>query len=200
MKRLILITCMFLLSTMSFAQKEAQATFAMGCFWCAESDFEKVPGVSKVLAGYTGGWTANPTYKAVGDGKTGHYEAVQVFYDPEKVSYQQLLNVFWHNIDPKDAEGQFCDRGDEYRAAIFYQNKEEKKLAEASRNELLKSKKFEQIVTMISPATKFYPAEEEHQDYAKKNPWRYKFYRFTCRRDARLEEIWGKETESGKKP
>lgn len=189
-KRLLAIV-LLTFSTVLYAQNEAVATFAMGCFWCGESDFEKMPGVIKVIAGYTGGWTSNPSYEAVTDGKTGHYEAIEVYYDTEKTSYAKLLDVFWHNIDPTDAKGQFCDKGDQYRAAIFYHNKEEKKLAETSRQALVKSKKFDQVATLILPATRFYPAEEKHQDYAQKNPFKYKFYRFTCRRDSKLQSLWG---------
>lgn len=176
--------------TMALADTRT-AHFAAGCFWCSEHDFEQVSGVKSVISGYIGGQIKNPSYKQVSSGGTGHYEAIEVIYDPTKISYQQLLNVFWHNVDPTDGGGQFCDRGDQYRSAIFYNNKEEKQMAETSKNELLKSGKVKSIVTLILPATTFYPAEEYHQQYAKKNPIRYNFYRYQCGRDERLRQIWG---------
>lgn len=172
----------------------ATATFAAGCFWCVESDFDKVQGVVSTTSGFTGGEKKNPTYEQVSEGGTGHTEAVQIMYDPKKVSYAQLLNVFWRNVDPLDAKGQFCDKGDQYRSAIFYHNKEQKQAVEQSKAALEKSERFEKpIVTQIASAAPFYAAEEYHQNFYKKNPLRYKFYRFNCGRDARLEELWGKK-------
>ena len=170
------------------------ATFAGGCFWCSESDFEKVPGVVKVISGYTGGKKENPTYEEVTAGKTGHVEAIQVTYDPEKVSYETLLGVFWRHIDPTDGGGQFVDRGAQYVSAIFYHDEEQKKLAEKSREELGKSGKFAKpIVTRIVPFTKFFEAEDYHQDYYRKNPLRYSYYRHGSGRDQFIEKVWGKE-------
>jgi peptide-methionine (S)-S-oxide reductase len=168
------------------------ATFAGGCFWCTEADFDKVPGVISTTSGYTGGTVVNPTYKQVSSGKTGHVEAVQVRFDPAKTSYAKLLAAFWPTIDPLTSNGQFCDHGPQYRSAIFYHDAEQKREAEASRAELEASRRFNQpIVTEILPATEFYPAEEYHQDYYIKNPIRYKYYRSNCGRDARLAEVWG---------
>jgi peptide methionine sulfoxide reductase msrA/msrB len=173
------------------------ATFAGGCFWCAEADFEKLPGVVKVISGYTGGQKKNPTYEEVSAGTTGHVEAVQVYYDPARVSYEALLDYFWRHIDPTDDGGQFVDRGSQYRSAIFYHNEAQKRLAEKSKEALSRSGKFAKpIVTEIRPFTVFYKAEEYHQDYYKKNPLRYKFYRYGSGRDQFLEKIWGKEKES----
>jgi peptide-methionine (S)-S-oxide reductase len=168
------------------------ATFAGGCFWCMERPFDEVDGVISTTSGYTGGHKKDPTYKEVSHGGTGHAEAVQIVYDPKKVSYTQLLDVFWHNVDPTNAHGQFCDNGDQYRSEIFYHNEEQRRLAVASEQDLEMQKRFAApIVTRITPATTFYPAEEYHQDYYQKNPLRYKFYRFSCGRDQRLEELWG---------
>jgi peptide-methionine (S)-S-oxide reductase len=173
-------------------QRSAIATFAGGCFWCVEADFDKVDGVISTTSGYTGGRTANPTYEQVSHGGTGHAESVEIVYDPAKVSYKKLLDVFWHNIDPLAKDRQFCDHGDQYRSAIFYHDEEQRALAEASKAEV--EKRFEQpVATQIVPAGPFYKAEEYHQDYYKKNPIRYKFYRYNCGRDARLEELWGKK-------
>jgi peptide-methionine (S)-S-oxide reductase len=171
------------------------ATFAGGCFWCVEEAFDEVEGVVSTTSGYTGGHKKNPTYHEVSAGGTGHAEAVQVVYDPKKVSYSDLLKVFWHNIDPTTPNRQFCDVGSQYRSAIFYHDETQKRLAEASKRELEKSKPFkEPIVTEITMASEFYVAEEYHQDYHHKNPIRYKFYRYGCGRDQRLSEIWGKGT------
>lgn len=172
-------------------QHAATAIFAGGCFWCMEADYEKLPGVLGVESGYTAGKTANPSYKQVSAGGTGHTEAVRITYDPAKVSYPQLVEYFWKNIDPTVKDRQFCDIGSQYRAGIYWQNEEERRVAEASRDELLKSGKFREIHTEIVPATTFYPAEDYHQDYYKKNPIRYSFYRRGCGRDARLKELWG---------
>jgi peptide methionine sulfoxide reductase msrA/msrB len=171
----------------------SRATFAGGCFWCTESDFEKVDGVFEVVSGYTGGDEENPTYKQVSSGATGHYEAVQVLYDPDKITYEKLLQVFWRHINPTDAGGQFVDRGPQYRAAVFYHSEAQKAAAEKSREEMDKSGIFNRpVVTGILPLKKFYPAEEYHQDYYKKNPIRYKFYRSGSGRDRFIEKTWGK--------
>lgn len=172
--------------------QRATAVFAMGCFWCAEADFEKVPGVVKVVSGYTGGRTKNPTYDLVTTETTGHYEAVLVTYDPKKVSYSQLLKTFWANVDPFDAKGQFCDKGSSYRAAIFPRTAKEKIAAKASKDYLVKRFK-KPIATKILPRTTFYNAERYHQDYYKKNPIRYRYYRNGCGRDARLKAVWGRK-------
>jgi peptide methionine sulfoxide reductase msrA/msrB len=171
-----------------------KATFAGGCFWCMTPPFEKLEGVEKVVSGYTGGHTVNPTYEDVTSETTGHYESVEITYDPSKVSYEKLLDVFWHQINPTDAGGQFVDRGPSYRSAIFFHNEEQKRLAEESKKKLAASGKFDKpIVTEILPAGPFYPAEEYHQDYWKKNPIRYKFYRYNSGRDQYIEKTWGKE-------
>ena len=171
----------------------AIATFAGGCFWCMEPPYDKLDGVISTTSGYTGGRKKNPTYEEVSGGTTGHAEAVQVTYDPTKVSYQKLLEVFWKNIDPFTPNAQFCDHGSQYRSAIFYHDEEQKRLAEASKQELEKSGRFTQpIVTEIVPAGEFYPAEDYHQDYYQNNPVRYKYYRYRCGRDEALEKIWGK--------
>ncbi len=168
------------------------ATFAGGCFWCTEADFDKVPGVISTTSGYIGGTVPNPTYKQVSSGKTGHIEAVQVRFDPAKTSFAKLLAAFWPTIDPLTANRQFCDSGAQYRSAIFYHNAEQKQQAEESKAKLQASGRFSQpIVTDILPATEFYPAEDYHQDYYKKNPVRYSYYRSNCGRDARLAEVWG---------
>jgi peptide-methionine (S)-S-oxide reductase len=173
-----------------------QATFAGGCFWCMEPPFDKLPGVVSTTSGYTGGHKKNPTYHEVSAGGTGHAEAVQVVYDPKQVSYEKLLDVFWHNVDPTQKDGQFCDHGSQYRTAIFYHDEEQKQLAEAAKAKLQQHKSFKgEIVTEIVPAGEFYPAEDYHQDYATKNPIRYKFYRTNCGRDQRLRELWGKAPE-----
>jgi len=176
------------------ATKEELAIFAGGCFWCMESPFEKVDGVSAVISGYTGGAKENPTYQEVSAGKTGHAEAVQVRFDPAKVSYEKLLEIFWRQVDPTDAAGQFVDRGNQYRAAIFYLTDEQKRLAEASKEKLAATHRFAKpLTTEIVPAGKFWPAEEYHQDYYKKNPVRYKYYRWGSGRDEFLDKAWGKD-------
>ena len=168
------------------------ATFAGGCFWCMEHPFDELSGVVSVTSGYTGGHTVNPTYHEVSAGGTGHAEAVQVVYEPSKISYEKLLAVYWHNIDPTVKDRQFCDYGHQYRSAIFYHSEEQHRLARQSRDALEKSKPFQgAIVTEISPAGVFYPAEEYHQHYYKKNPIRYNYYRSACGRDRRLNELWG---------
>ena len=172
----------------------AVAVFAGGCFWCTESDFDKVPGVLSTTSGYIGGHVENPTYEDVSYGKSGHIEAVQVRYDSSKISYAQLLEVFWPTIDPITPNAQFCDKGPQYRSAIFYGNPQEQALAEASKAALERSGKLPgPVVTEILAATTFYPAEEYHQDYHSKNPIRYAYYRNGCGRDARLEQLWGKK-------
>jgi peptide-methionine (S)-S-oxide reductase len=170
----------------------AVATFAGGCFWCMEPPFDELDGVLSTISGYTGGSTVDPTYQEVSAGGTGHAEVVQVTYDPAKVTYEQLLDVFWPNIDPLDAGGQFCDRGDSYRTGIFVHGEEQRRLAEESKQALVDSRRFAQpIVTEIVDAGPFYPAEDYHQDYYQTNPVRYKFYRWNCGRDQRLTELWG---------
>jgi peptide-methionine (S)-S-oxide reductase len=175
------------------APKTAIATFAGGCFWCVEADFDKVAGVISTTSGYTGGRTANPSYEEVSRGGTGHAEAVEIVYDPTKLIYDKLLDVFWHNIDPLAKNRQFCDHGDQYRTAIFYHDDKQRSLAEASKAAVQARFKQQPIQTEITAAGPFYKAEEYHQDYYVKNPIRYKFYRFNCGRDARLEELWGKK-------
>ncbi|MFL6193203.1 MAG: peptide-methionine (S)-S-oxide reductase MsrA [Thermoanaerobaculia bacterium] len=168
----------------------AKAVFAGGCFWCMEPPFEKLDGVVSVTSGYTGGQKKNPSYEEVSSGSTGHAESVQVVYDPAKVGYEKLLEVFWHNIDPLAKDYQFCDHGNQYRSAIFYLDDTQKRQAEASRAEV--QKRFKQpVVTQVVAASTFWPAEEYHQDYYKKNPIRYNFYRSSCGRDRRLEQLWG---------
>jgi peptide-methionine (S)-S-oxide reductase len=168
----------------------AKATFAGGCFWCMEPPYDKLDGVISTISGYAGGKTKNPTYEEVSRGTTGHTEVVQVTYDPKKITYEKLLEVFWRNIDPLTPNRQFCDIGSQYRSAIFYHDENQKRLAEESKKDL--SKRFkEPIVTEIVAYTEFYPAEDYHQDYYTKNPLRYKYYRYNCGRDQRLEALWG---------
>jgi peptide-methionine (S)-S-oxide reductase len=170
------------------------AIFAGGCFWCTESDFDKVPGVIETTSGYIGGHVDNPTYEQVSAGSSGHIEAVQVRFDPSKTSYAKLLEAFWPTIDPVTANAQFCDRGPQYRSAIFYSNAEEQQLAEASKAALDKSGRLPApVVTEILAASTFYPAEDYHQDYYQRNPLRYNYYRNGCGRDQRREELWGKK-------
>lgn len=212
MKSLIVITfiaLIFLIVSLSYTKmkKENQtmdshvnnlmtATFAGGCFWCMEAPFEQIPGVSKVVSGYTGGARANPTYEQVSSGATGHVEAIQVYYDPTKVSYEKLLEVFWRNIDPTDDAGQFVDKGSQYKTAIFYHNEEQKNLAEASKKKLAESGKFaSHIVTPILEAKAFYPAEDYHQGYYKTHPFQYRFYKMNSGREQFIEKIWGKENQ-----
>ncbi|MCI0749935.1 MAG: peptide-methionine (S)-S-oxide reductase MsrA [Nevskiales bacterium] len=170
------------------------ATFAGGCFWCMEADFEKAPGVLSVVSGYTGGSVKTPDYEAVSAGRTGHAESVEIRFDPAKTSYAELLKVFWRNIDPTAKDRQFCDSGAQYRSAIFYHDAEQRRLAEAGKTELEKSGRFKgPIYTEIAAAGPFYPAEDYHQDYYKKNPLRYNGYRWSCGRDRRLQELWGQQ-------
>lgn len=175
----------------------AKATFAGGCFWCMEPPFDALDGVIATTSGYTGGHVSNPSYEQVSAGGTGHAESVQVLYDPETVSYEKLLDVFWHNIDPTTADAQFCDHGHQYRTAIFVHDEEQRRLAEESKAELEASGKLDApVATEIVDATTFYPAEEYHQDYYLKNPLRYRYYRAGCGRDRVLERIWGDEAPS----
>ena len=178
------------------AQETAIATFAGGCFWCIEADFDRVPGVLATVSGYTGGKTDNPTYREVSRGDTGHREALQITYDPQKISYAQLLTVFWHSVDPVDSGGQFCDRGVPYETAVFVHNDEQRKLAEASREQVMKDL-GQKIFTPVETAAKFYPAEDYHQDYHNKNPLRYKYYRWNCGRNQKVEQIWGDKAFMG---
>jgi len=176
----------------STAQNTEFAVFAGGCFWCTESDFEKVDGVIDAISGYTGGHVVNPTYDKVSAGGTGHVEAVKVIYDPSKISYEKLLKIFWRHVDPTDGGGQFVDRGSQYRSVIFYANDEQRRLAEASKQRFAESGRFDKpIVTEIRPLVPFYEAEEYHQNYYKKNPVRYHWYRFRSGRDQFLKKVWG---------
>ena len=182
--------------TKGSAQLE-KATFAGGCFWCMEPAFDRLEGVVSVTSGYTGGTRKNPTYEEVSSGSTGHTESIQIVYDPSKIGYAKLLDVFWHNIDPTVENRQFCDTGRQYRSAIFYHNEDQKRLAEESKKALGASGRFKgPIYTEVALASEFYKAEEYHQKYYEKNPIRYNFYRFNCGRDSRLKEIWGKEAGS----
>jgi peptide-methionine (S)-S-oxide reductase len=194
----------FIASTRSSAALAASpagtevAIFAGGCFWCVESDFDKVPGVISTTSGYIGGQKANPTYREVSGGSTGHAEAVKIVYDPKVVSFDRLLFVFWRTVDPVTRDAQFCDYGTQYRTAIFFTNDVQRQKALASKAELEKSGKLKRpIVTEIVQAGPFYAAEDYHQDYYKKNPFQYNLYRFNCGRDARLDELWGKEAGGG---
>ncbi len=172
------------------AQAIAKATFAGGCFWCMEQPFDNLPGVQSTTSGYTGGTAVSPTYNQVSSGGTGHAEAVEVVYDPEKVGYEKLVEVFWHNVDPLDAGGQFCDRGNQYRSAIFYQDDAQRAIAEKSKQAIGLSLK-QPIQTQVVKAEAFYPAEAYHQNFYKTNALKYKFYRFKCGRDQRIAEVWG---------
>ena len=180
------------------AEGQASAIFAGGCFWCVEADFDKIPGVISTTSGYTGGEVKRPSYKQVTYKETGHYEAVQIVYDPSVVSYDALLTAFWHSVDPTDPGGQFCDRGSSYRTAIFVDGDEEREAAETSKDSVAEHVKGERpIVTPILDAAPFYPAEVYHQDYYEKNPVRYRYYRSRCGRDARVKAIWGKTAYEG---
>ncbi|MCA1582199.1 MAG: peptide-methionine (S)-S-oxide reductase MsrA [Acidobacteria bacterium] len=174
------------------AQPPPKAVFAGGCFWCEETAFEGVPGVLSVTSGYTGGQKKNPTYEEVSSGGTGHAESVEVAYDPAKISYEKLLEIFWHNVDPLQANAQFCDHGSQYRSAIFFLDDAQRRAAEESKRRLEEESRFKgKIVTQIVAASTFYPAEEYHQDFYRKNPARYHQYREGCGRDARLKQLWG---------
>lgn len=191
--RSIILLLAALLPALAQAEDLAKATFAAGCFWCTEEAFDKVPGVVATTSGYMGGQAKNPTYEQVSSGVTGHHEVVQVTYDPKQVSYEKLLDVFWVNHDPTYTDRQFCDHGSQYGPAIFYYTPEQKRMAEASKAKWERQKPFpEKILTPIRPAGEFWPAEEYHQDYYKKNPVRYHFYATGCGRYARLDELWGK--------
>lgn len=184
------------LSAVTWAEQEstsrAEAIFAGGCFWCMEPPFDKLDGVISTTSGYSGGHIDNPTYKQVSAGTSGHLEVLQVVYNPDKVSYQQLLQTFWVNVDLLDGGGQFCDRGHHYSSAIFYANESERQAAQNSMLAIVDSGRFEKpIQTQLLAAAKFYPAEKYHQDYYQRNPVRYKYYRWNCGRDQRLEELWG---------
>jgi len=197
----ILLASIFIISACAESQQTPSAlsdsklsivTFAGGCFWCVESDFEKVPGVHHVISGFSDGHVANPSYKQVSAGNTGHVEAVQVYYDPNTISYPDLLQAFWRQINPTDNEGQFVDRGKHYRPVIFYHNNDQQKLAETSKQELIYSLRYTAPITVeIKAFNNFYPAEEYHQDYYKKNPIRYKYYRYNSGRDQYLVKTWG---------
>ena len=176
---------------MSVVREGATATFAAGCFWCVEADFDKLPGVISTISGYTGGQVKNPTYEQVSHGGTGHTEAVEITYDPAKVTYDQLLEHFWKNVDPLNAHRQFCDVGDQYRPAIFVHDEAQRRAAEASKA-FVQQRFREPVVVQILPVSAFYRAEGYHQDYYKKNPVQYRYYRWSCGRDARLKELWGK--------
>ena len=191
--RLVLLSVLLALAALpAAAQNRAVAIFAGGCFWCMEPPFDKLDGVLSTTSGYIGGTKADPTYEQVTAGRTGHYEAVQIEYDPARIGYDRLLEVFWRNIDPVDPTGQFCDKGPQYRSAIFALDEEQRKLAEASKAALDKSGKLPgKVVTEVLPAAKFYTAEDYHQDYYRKNPGRYTFYRWNCGRDGRLQQLWG---------
>ena len=178
------------------AQQLEKTIFAGGCFWCVESDFDKVPGVVATVSGYTGGKTENPSYKQVSAGGTGHYEAVEITYDPAKVSYEALLTAFWHSVDPTDDGGQFCDRGQSYQTAVFVANEKQRSVAEASKNAAQKIL-GKQIVSPILAAARFYAAEDYHQNYYEKNPLRYRYYRWSCGRDKKVEDVWGKNAYKG---
>lgn len=185
------ISCFMAFSSEGVGEKSlARATFAGGCFWCMEPPFDKVEGVISTTVGYTGGHKESPTYEEVSSGLTGHAEAVEILYDPQKVGYEKLLEVFWQNIDPTVKDRQFCDVGSQYRTAIFYHDEEQRRLAEMSLERLKQSGRFEQILTEILPASTFWPAEDYHQDYYRKNPLRYKLYRVGCGRDQRIKGLW----------
>jgi peptide-methionine (S)-S-oxide reductase len=192
--RLVLLSALLALAALpAAAQNRAVAIFAGGCFWCMEPPFDKLDGVLSTTSGYIGGTKADPTYQEVTAGRTGHYEALQIEYDPARIGYERLLEVFWRNIDPIDPTGQFCDKGPQYRSAIFAVDEEQRRLAEASKVQLDRSGKLPgRIVTEILPATRFYAAEDYHQDYYRRNPGRYTFYRWNCGRDGRLQQLWGK--------
>ncbi len=199
---LVLINALFIFGMIGTSQGQskqtssnkglARAIFAGGCFWCMEHPFDELEGVKSTTSGYIGGHLENPTYRQVSSGGTGHTEAVLIVYDPKKIGYKDLLKVFWRNVDPLTSNRQFCDSGSQYRTGIFYHNEEQKRLAEDSKKVLEKSGRFSQpIVTEITAATKFYPAEDYHQDYYEKNPVRYAIYRYSCGRDRRLKDLWG---------
>jgi peptide-methionine (S)-S-oxide reductase len=184
------LAALLLVVPRAWAGERGEAIFAGGCFWCMETAFEGQPGVKEVISGFSGGTTKNPSYEMVSAGATGHAESVHVIYDPAKTSYAKLLELFWHNVDPFSAEGQFCDRGHQYRSAIFYLDEAQRQAAEASKRAVEAQLKHS-VVTEVVQAGPFYPAEEYHQDFYRKNPTRYYSYRLGCGRDARLKEVWG---------
>lgn len=192
---MLIVSGLLSLPRAAAATERGEAIFAAGCFWCVETNFEKVPGVTAVTSGYTGGKKDKPTYEEVGSGDTGHAESVRVLFDPAKVTYAHLLEVFWHNVDPVSANGQFCDRGNQYRSGIFYLDEAQKKAAEASKLAVEKRLKLK-VVTEITAAAAFFPAEDYHQDFYKKSPGRYYSYRAGCGRDNRLTELWGADANS----
>jgi peptide-methionine (S)-S-oxide reductase len=198
LRRTFIAACLLAaaIGSASAQEKTAKAIFAGGCFWCVEADFDKVPGVLATTSGYIGGKVDNPTYNQVSAGGTGHAEAVEIVYDPAKVTYAKLLDVFWRNVDPLAKDKQFCDSGDQYRTAIFYLDDEQKKLAEETKKSVEAKFSPRTVYTQIVKAGVFYKAEEYHQDYYKKNESRYKFYRWNCGRDQRLEQLWGKKEQS----
>ena len=198
--QLLAICCLILVFTNISSQPKEQtnrqstsiATLAGGCFWCMEPPFDKLDGVLSTTSGYLGGHKVNPTYRDVSSGTSGHIEAVQIEFDPKKINFTKLLEVYWKNVDPTRSDGQFCDKGEQYRPAIFYHDKLQRTIAISQKNKLSQNKNFpESIKVEILKATKFYPAEDYHQDYYLKNPVRYKFYRYKCGRDQRLKELWG---------
>ena len=193
---LALVAAVFGAAIAQTAPKTETAIFAGGCFWCTEADFDKVPGVVSTTSGFIGGKVANPSYQQVTTGTTGHTEAVEIVFDPAKVTYQQLLDIFWRNHDPLAKDRQFCDRGDMYRPGIFFQGDEQRRLAEASKQMVQQRFAPRMVHTEITKAGPFYKAEDYHQDFHEKNPVRYKLYRFNCGRDQRLEELWGKAEKS----
>lgn len=187
-----ILLSLFSFVTLKAVAEEQSAIFAGGCFWCTESDFEKLDGVISAVSGYIGGQLKNPTYKQVSSGRSGHTEAVEIIYDDQTVSYSELVEYFWKTIDPSDGGGQFCDRGQQYRSEIFYQNEDQRRIAQASKDALAASGLLEAgIATQLTPSSRFYPAEDYHQDYYLKNPVRYNYYRWGCGREKRLAEVWG---------
>ena len=184
----VLVSILLVFLTVSVFAANKEMIVAGGCFWCVQADFDKVPGVVKTIVGYDGGYSTNPTYEKVAMGKTHYAEAVKIIYNPDKVSYQQLLSYFWRHIDPTVKDAQFCDHGAQYRSAIFYLNASQKQQALASKESI--EKLFPKVYTEVSKSTHFYPAEKYHQDYYKKNPVRYKYYRWNCGRDDRVKEVW----------
>jgi len=193
MKRLIFLWMVMIMAiNPAIAQETETATFAGGCFWCMEHPFDELDGVLETTSGYSGGHTKNPSYEAVSSGATGHAEAIQILFDPNRINYQKLLDVYWRNTDPTTSNRQFCDIGTQYRPAIFYHSEAQKQAAEVSKRELMQHKPFDgEIITEITAAGPFWPAEEYHQNYYLKNPLRYKFYRYNCGRDQRLQQLWG---------
>ena len=194
--RLVVAIAFSLIAQNAHAQQLEKAIFAGGCFWCVESDFDKVPGVVATVSGYVGGKTQNPTYEQVSAGDTGHYEAVEITYDPTKVSYEALLTAFWHSVDPTDGGGQFCDRGQSYQTAVFVANEKQRSLAETSKTAAQRML-GKPILSPILAATRFYAAEDYHQDYYEKNPLRYRYYRWGCGRDKKVKDIWGEHAYEG---